>query len=133
VDGSDLSVLALSWAVAEARLWGGSVEAVNVWTYPYASALPFAPVCDPGDIEEGARAALGAAVARVSAAGGPVVERVLVEGQPAYRLTDYAAEADMLVVGSRGRGGFKGLVLGSVSSQCVRHAPCPTVVVRSQA
>ncbi len=57
---------------------------------------------------------------------------MLVQGQPARVLRDRASQASLLVVGSRGRGGFKWLLLGSVSSQCVHHGPYPTVVVRAQ-
>jgi nucleotide-binding universal stress UspA family protein len=54
---------------------------------------------------------------------------VLVEGQPADALCAEAEGAELLVVGSRGLGGFHGLLVGSVSQQCVHHAPCPVVVV----
>ncbi len=133
VDGSEASVLALTWAAAEAKRWGGSVEAVSVWSYPYASALPFGPMPDPSIMEEGAHASLTSAILDACPDGGADVEAVLVQGQPARVLRDRAEGASMLVMGSRGRGGFKGLLLGSVSSQCVHHAPCPTVVVRNQA
>jgi nucleotide-binding universal stress UspA family protein len=59
------------------------------------------------------------------------VERVVLEGPPALMLVEAAEEADLLVVGSRGYGGFTGLLLGSVSQQCAHHAHCPVVIVRS--
>jgi nucleotide-binding universal stress UspA family protein len=59
-----------------------------------------------------------------------LVHTAVVSGGPAERLIDQSKDADLLVVGSRGRGGFRGLLLGSVSQQCVSHAQCPVVVVR---
>ena len=66
----------------------------------------------------------------LAAARGITVERKLENGSPAYALIDASEGADLLVVGSRGHGGFTGLLLGSVSAACVHHAHCPVVVVR---
>jgi nucleotide-binding universal stress UspA family protein len=60
------------------------------------------------------------------------VERVIEPGGSVAVLLDHASSDDLIVVGSRGRGGFKGLLLGSVSQQVVLHAPCPVVVVRGE-
>ena len=62
-------------------------------------------------------------------ASGVGIERLPLEGEASRALLDAAADADLLVVGSRGRGGFKGLLLGSVSQKCAQHAPCPLVIV----
>jgi len=66
-------------------------------------------------------------------ADGTAIETRLVEGAAASVLADEAADADLLVVGSRGFGGFRELLLGSVGRQCAEHAPCPVLVVPSQA
>ena len=63
--------------------------------------------------------------------GGVEIEQVVREGQPTDVLVEESAEAEMLVLGSRGRGGFRELMLGSVSQQCAHHARCPVTIVRS--
>jgi nucleotide-binding universal stress UspA family protein len=73
---------------------------------------------------------VGAHVADES--GGAQIERVAVEGQAARVLVGAAEGAELLVVGSRGHGGFTGLLLGSVSQQCAHHAPCPVVILRER-
>jgi nucleotide-binding universal stress UspA family protein len=81
--------------------------------------------------EAAARERLEEAVAAESMASGlPRPEIVVAEGAPAANLIRQAQGAALLVVGSRGRGGFAGLLLGSVSQQCAQHAPCPVVIVR---
>jgi nucleotide-binding universal stress UspA family protein len=88
-----------------------------------------------GDLLElrgAARAALDATLDEAIPDTGDVnVERRVVEGAPAAVLVDESRDADLLVVGSRGRGGFAQLLLGSVSQQCAHHANCPVVIVRS--
>jgi nucleotide-binding universal stress UspA family protein len=132
VDGSPGAELALRFAAREAKLRGASLRAVIAWHMPslaYGSAL--APVgVDPGEFEEAARETLERAVS--AAAGeleGVAVEQVVALGQAAEVLVEQAREADLLVVGTRGHGGFTGLLLGSVGLQCAHHAPCPTVIV----
>jgi nucleotide-binding universal stress UspA family protein len=108
---------------------------------PLIDALPQAwavgaPSLEPTDedvhahLEAAARSVLDAAVGDARAQA-PELEIVgeLVEGRPTAVLLEAARNADLLVVGSRGHGGFAALLLGSISSQCVHHAPCPVVVV----
>ncbi|HXT43555.1 MAG TPA: universal stress protein [Pseudonocardiaceae bacterium] len=133
VDGSQSAQEALRVAVDEARLRGAVLRAVMAWdvsTMAYGGMSGFGPDIDPTVVEEGARAALDSAVdALGEQATGVEVERVMRMGRPAQVLVEEARGADLLVVGSRGHGGFAGLLLGSVSHQCALHAPCPVLIV----
>lgn len=82
--------------------------------------------------EKQARSLVEDMIAQVSDGEGDieVTPRVIADAHPAEALVDAAADAELLIIGSRGRGGFKGLLLGSVSQQCVQHARCPVIVVR---
>jgi nucleotide-binding universal stress UspA family protein len=129
VDGSETSRQALAWAVDEAARRDATVEAVHAWHLPYAEGFAFtSSAFDPTLYESAARDVLTADIAAVEGAAA-VVEPVVVHGAAAPMLLERAAGADLLVVGTRGRGGFAGLLLGSVSHQLVQHAPCPVVVV----
>ncbi|HZA00350.1 MAG TPA: universal stress protein [Acidimicrobiales bacterium] len=129
VDGSEVSGRALSWALAEARVRGATVEAVHGWHVPYALAFPAAAV-DLPVFEDAARHLLDRMVDAAEAhAPGVPIRRVLVEGAATEALLDAAKNADLLVVGSRGVGGFRGLLVGSVSYQLAHYATCPAVVV----
>jgi nucleotide-binding universal stress UspA family protein len=132
VDGSDGSVAALRFALEEARIRGAGLKAVNAWHIPPAAyGAGWAPASvDLDEYRKLAEAALQKSLEDVgAAASGVTVTPVLEEGQPADVLCAEAENADLLVVGSRGLGGFRGLLLGSVSQQCSHHAPCPVVVV----
>jgi nucleotide-binding universal stress UspA family protein len=130
VDGSDCSRAALAWALRQAALTGADrVAAVIAWEVPYAAHGRVVP--DPDLWEASAREAVARTVAAAAEAAPPVrVEKYVVEGHPVRVLLDAAHDAELLVVGARGRGGFTGTLLGSVSQACARHAPCPVVVVR---
>jgi nucleotide-binding universal stress UspA family protein len=134
VDGSESSKAALTWAVHQAELTGASVEAVIAWHYPVmVGGLPFAPigVLEGSDFSGFAATVLRNAIAATIPADGPVkVSSTVREGNAAQVLLDAADGADLLVVGSRGHGGFTEALLGSVSQACVHHAPCPVVVIR---
>jgi nucleotide-binding universal stress UspA family protein len=131
VDGSPSSVQALRWALEQARITGAPACAVCAWDLP-ASPTYVAVEEDIGYREEGARTVLDGAIkdATGDAATLPV-QREVVCGHPAKVLVDASTDAGLLVVGSRGHGGFAGLLLGSVSQHVVAHASCPVVVVRA--
>jgi len=136
VDGSRCSQDALRWAVEEAARRGDKVVAVHAWDSPpvstYHEAMRVIEIEEP--LREAAAEVLEAAVAEVAPGPQSVpIERVVVKGPAAAALLALAQDAQLLVVGSRGLGGFKGLLLGSVSQQCAQHAPCPIVVVRTAA
>ncbi|MFF1492049.1 universal stress protein [Streptomyces sp. NPDC058304] len=130
VDGSPSSQAALRWAVRYAGLVGGRVEAVTAWDLPGAGSWS-APAVDATFDEEDAERRLVEEVRTVLGEGGASsVHERLVRGNPADVLVESAEGADMLVVGSRGRGGFSRALLGSVSQQVALHAPCPVTIVR---
>lgn len=129
IDGSPESKAALRWAIDEARLRRARLVAVFAWHYGVFLDGPQVVV---PDLERSAEEVLDAAVDEAGV-DGVEVERRTVQGTPAQALVEAAKEAELLVVGSRGRGGFSGLLLGSVSQQCVHHATCPVVVVRGNA
>ena len=135
VDGSPSSISALRWAIRQAGLIGAAVDAVIAWHYPVmvGGGYGVAPMVTAGgfDFRENAEKVLADAISTAvdPASGVPVRGRVA-EGNPAQVLLDACDGADLLVVGSRGHGGFAEALLGSVSQHCVHHAPCPVVVIR---
>jgi nucleotide-binding universal stress UspA family protein len=131
VDGSPESLGAFRWALAEARLRGAELQAVYVWSIPIIPGRELGPTYIPpvDDLRAEAKQVLDAVVA-AEPAEGVLVTPVVVEGNPADMLVEAGREADLLVVGSRGHGGFAGLLLGSVSAQLAHHAACPLVIVR---
>jgi len=135
VDGSDSSKAALAWAVRQAGLTGASVEAVIAWHYPViVGGMPYAPVAMLQSSDFGRQAAtiLSHAVSAVIPPDSPVkISNTVREGNAAQVLLDVSGDADLLVVGSRGHGGFAEALLGSVSQHCVHHARCPIVIIRN--
>lgn len=133
VDGSAESKVALRWAGTLARRTGALIDAVMVWQHPtfyaWEGALAIPPDWDP---RSDADKAVSAVADEVFGLDRPTGFRIfLLEGSAADRIIQHAAEAQMLVVGNRGRGGFKGLLLGSVSSACAAHATCPVLIVHA--
>ncbi|MET9324983.1 universal stress protein [Streptomyces sp. NPDC003038] len=130
VDGSPASDEALRWAVRHARQIGATVDAVAAYAIPGAAGLS-APVVAAGFDEARARQDLDDEIQKVLVQVGDVpLEQHLLRGGAANALIQASAGAELLVVGSRGRGGFASLLLGSVTQQCALHASCPVVIVR---
>ena len=126
IDGSEDSKQALAWGVEEAKLRGARVRAVLCWSYLGLSGSDMGV----GTTEEDARAAIEEVVAAVvPEADRAVVDVVPVNDLPVAGLLGQSEDAALIVVGSRGRGGVKGLVLGSVSRTVVERATVPVVVL----
>ena len=129
VDGSSNSERALQWAADEARRRGARLVVATAWHEPSAAfASAYTAADDPALYREAATQTMDQMLASVDVEGVDV-ERQVVEGQPARVLLDLAAGAHLLVVGTRGHGGFVGLLIGSVSQHLSQHAPCPVVIV----
>jgi nucleotide-binding universal stress UspA family protein len=125
IDGSDASDRALAWAATEAVRTGAVLEGHCSQGVGYLyTPRDEAQTASQKTIDEAADR-----VAEI--APGVTFKGVAHEGPAAKDLIDASEGADLLVVGSRGRGGFRGLLLGSVSQQCTLHARCPVVIVRS--
>ncbi|MFF1797370.1 universal stress protein [Kitasatospora sp. NPDC058263] len=135
VDGSPASERALRWAIDYARLTGGGVRAIAAWEYPafYGWAGLAMPPAEGFNPEELAGRTLSETVAKVAGADAGVrIAETVMPGNAAQALLEAAQGAALLVVGSRGLGGFSGALLGSVSRHLTEHAPCPVVVVREK-
>lgn len=147
VDGSQGSDAALRWALDEARLRNATLRVVHTYETPQPTVadagigLP-APaahaVFSPDELEriqanaeKVAHGVIDSSLGRVAGESDdrPKIERTTRSGSPAHALIEEGREAELLVVGSRGRGGFVGLLLGSVSQQIAHHPPCPLVIL----
>ena len=131
IDGSEPSAAALRWAADEAGRRAVALHVVACWSYP---VMPFAPYQLPisgEQFEADARVAATAEIEKELGAdhGGVDVEVEVAEGPASLRLLELDRAASMIVVGTRGRGGFSGLLLGSVSQHLAEHARCPVVIV----
>ncbi|MFJ6281379.1 universal stress protein [Arthrobacter subterraneus] len=126
VDGSSSSIAALQLAAQLVPLAGDVLRAVTVWRHPFIMSV-YTPV--DWDEEGSAGECLDAALNEAFPDGLPLgLERRLIHGLPAKVLLEQSEHATMLVVGSRGHGGFTGLLLGSVSATVTKHAKCPVLV-----
>lgn len=130
VDGSESSGRALALALEEGRLRSWDVDVVHAWFFPAMTFSPYAPtpVVTETELEAVGNEVLIEALAGADTTG-VRVSRHLVMGGSAPALLDAAASADLLVVGTRGHGGFAGLLLGSTSQHVAHHPPCPVVIV----
>jgi nucleotide-binding universal stress UspA family protein len=157
VDGSEGSAKALAWAVEEARMRGAILRIVHAWHFPRLSDAAYVQASTPSEpsglpsddtaYEEFRSDVIGRSggepgdaesavvVSQITAVLGPSpdvpLERYVKQGRATQVILEAARDADLVVVGSRGRDGFTGLLLGSVSSQVAQHAHCPVTVVHS--
>jgi nucleotide-binding universal stress UspA family protein len=135
VDGSVGSIVALHWAVDEARLRGVSLHVVMTWQLPQTYGSPsivgmgMDPSLDAKAVLAEAADDEAARLAREVVHDDVSTVWEVVQGHPAWKLIEVSEDADLLVVGSRGHGGFVGALLGSVSQHVVAHAACAVVVV----
>lgn len=131
VDGSETSQRALRWALAEGRGRKASVEVVHAWQIPYAGHYPhMTNMIDLSTYEEASRKVLDDALAAEGADDHAVpIKRTSIQGGAAATIVDLAEDADLVVLGSRGLGAVKKMLLGSVTMQVTHHSQCPVVVI----
>jgi nucleotide-binding universal stress UspA family protein len=128
VDGSEHGNAALCWAAQDAKVHDGGIVAVFAWQMPFiGTPLAF----DRDEMERRNITFLDVAVAAVVSAAEVPITKLVAQGEVSASLIEAAKIADLLVLGSGGRGGVAGLKLGSVSQNCLRHLACPVVVVKS--
>jgi len=136
VDGSPSSRAALRWAVRQAVLIGGTVDAVMAWQVPRVlRTSAWAPIYvdEASSFEKDARKTLDAVISdEVEPADSQRVIARVVNGHPLQVLQEAAADADLLVLGSRGHGSFADALFGSVGQYCVHHAHCPVLIMRGE-
>ncbi|KAA0235791.1 MAG: Universal stress protein [Acidimicrobiales bacterium] len=131
VDGSGGSTEALKWAADESRRRNAHLRIVGVWQPPIYAFPGFeAAGADHDHLQALAEERLCAYAEEVMAGSGADWDLVVREGQAAWVLADEARDAELLVVGSRGHGGVRSALLGSVSTQLAHHAPCPVAIIR---
>ena len=133
VDGSPSSRTALNWAAAEAADHGADLVVLNVWEHtlpPPAGSLSVSERYGPVESQRTAEDLVKLIKEELGEDPPVVVQPRVKEGNPAKVLIEQSEDADLLVVGTRGHGGFRGLVLGSVSQHVAGYAKCPVAVVR---
>jgi nucleotide-binding universal stress UspA family protein len=134
IDGSTNAKAALEWAMEEARRRDASVVAVHAWQFPSVALTECGgaamPVLTMDDVEKASEAMARATIDEVTGdAITPRISLIVRQGKAAQVLVDEAKDAELLVVGSRGLGGYRAMLLGSVSTNVVQRAACPVVVI----
>jgi nucleotide-binding universal stress UspA family protein len=127
VDGSDHSRAALLWSLDQARCHSGEVTALFAWQVPF---LSFPGAFDREELEKIAKDFLVETVSEIVPAPGVPLHTIVAEGEPTESLVEASRQADLLVLGIRGRSPFKGLLLGSVSQGAAATAHCPVVLIK---
>lgn len=129
IDGSEVSAEALRWAVDHARTLKAEVHAVMAWNIPMSIYL--APVYREEDYERDAERLMDKTLAEVAEhADGVSITKHMIGRSAGLALARAAEGAEMLVIGSHGRGFLAGMHLGSVANYCAHHAPCPVLLIR---
>jgi nucleotide-binding universal stress UspA family protein len=127
VDGSPHSEAALRWALADAQTHDGQVTALFVWQVPFSS---FPGLYDREALEKASKEFLIERVSAVAPKPPVPLLPVVAEGDAAEALVIASEDADLLVLGTRGRSPLRGLLVGSVSLQCAAAARCPVVLIK---
>ncbi len=128
IDGSEEATAALEWALAHSDA-DDVVVVATIWQIPVVYGIDM-PILNVDDIKLAAQRLVEETIASVKARdGAPKMEAVVRSGHVGSELVDIAASADQLVLGCRGYGGLKSLMLGSVSTYVLHHAPCPVTVI----
>jgi nucleotide-binding universal stress UspA family protein len=130
VDGSEHSKAALRWALTEAEQHSGQVTALLSWQVPF---LSFPGAFDKEELEKAAKALLIETLNEVAPSPAVPVRTVVAEGEPTEALSIASQDADLLVLGTRGRTRFAGMLIGAVSQGAVATAACPVVLVKRDA
>jgi nucleotide-binding universal stress UspA family protein len=130
VDETESSRRALAWAAREALRRGATLQVITAWIWDFTEGAPNAPL-DPqtllGVAEETQEAAVAEVLGPMDPA--PVVARAIVQSTPIEALVEASKHADLIVVGTHGRGPVRSFLLGSVSQSVIKHAACPVVVM----
>jgi nucleotide-binding universal stress UspA family protein len=129
IDGSVESARALEWAITQAKQSGAVLDIVTAWMFPMAIGYAFTTTVD--EVRQKARSLVDEAISHVAEVAPDVVVRgETTEQPPGPALVTSSRGADLLIVGSRGIGGFEEMLVGSVGHYCMRRAPCTVVIVR---